>query len=603
GWTVMNQRIDLGTDNIAGCATIDTSTYPGLSTNDDNNAPLLPGTRSTNAVTTGSPTEGTHVAQLGSTGIVTLEDFDVVHGPAIFSSEFDAAMGDKISFDWVGIEGDYHYHVFGYILDSGCNTTEVLDATGAGTTSWSTSETTIPVTGTYRIVFVSGTFDQNGGQSAGASLLVDNIRVYRSTVTDDVVQQIARKLQYFNSSFAAATTRTVDITAQSALAGTLTGSITVNLEMAPTGSPPTGPPGGSGSDAGYLGLVPSRLWDSRNEVKPVAASVRELVMRGQGGVPSDATAVVLNVTIDQPEGWGFVTVFPCGGFLPLASNVNFVAGQTVANAVTVAVGVDGEVCVYTSIATHLIVDVNGAFSPSQGTGRLVAGLVPSRLWDSRNEVKPAVASVRELVVRGQGGVPSDATAVVLNVTIDQPEGWGFVTVFPCGGALPLASNVNYVAGLTVANAVTVAVGVVGRVCVYTSAPAHLIVDVNGAFSPGQGTGLLVAGVGPSRLSDSRGGLKPTATSLLELVVRGQGGVPSDATAVVLNVTVDGAEGTGFVTVFPCGGSPPLASNVNYVAGQTVANAVTVTVGVLGRVCIYTSAATHLIVDTNAAFAP
>jgi hypothetical protein len=139
--------------------------------------------------------------------------------------------------------------------------------------------------------------------------------------------------------------------------------------------------------------------------------------------------------------------------------------------------------------------------------------------------------------------------------------------------------------------------------VYTSVATHLIVDLNGAFSAGQGTGLLVAGIGPSRLWDSRGGVKPAASSLRELVVVGQGGVPLDATAVVLNVTVDGADGTGFVTVFPCGGALPLASNVNYVAGMTVANAVTVAVGDLGRVCVYTSVATHLIVDTNAAFAP
>jgi len=88
-----------------------------------------------------------------------------------------------------------------------------------------------------------------------------------------------------------------------------------------------------------------------------------------------------------------------------------------------------------------------------------------------------------------------------------------------------------------------------------------------------------------------------------LVVVGQGGVPLDATAVALNVTVDGPDASGFVTVYPCGGSLPLASNVNFVAGQTVANAVTVAVGVVGRVCVYTSTATHLIVDTNAAFAP
>ena len=76
-------------------------------------------------------------------------------------------------------------------------------------------------------------------------------------------------------------------------------------------------------------------------LSPRAGSARELLVVGQGGVPLDATAVVLNVTVDGPEGSGFVTVFPCGGLLPLASNVNFVAGQTVANAVTVTVGVVG----------------------------------------------------------------------------------------------------------------------------------------------------------------------------------------------------------------------------------------------------------------------
>ncbi|MEO5842659.1 MAG: hypothetical protein ABIQ73_12735, partial [Acidimicrobiales bacterium] len=430
-------------------------------------------------------------------------------------------------------------------------------------------------------------------------------------INDAVVQALGRKLQYANSSFSAATTRTVDVTAQSALAGTGFAAITVNLALAPvvtstttpttTGPPTTGP--GAATDHGYLGLVPARLWDSRGGAKPAAGSVRELVVVGQGGVPLDTTAVVLNVTVDRPDAWGFVTVFPCGGLLPLASNVNFRADQTVANAVTVAVGAAGKVCVYTSTSTHLIVDVNGAFSPGQGTGGLVAGVVPLRVWDSRSGVKPAAASVRELVVRGVGDAPLDATAVVLNVTVDRPDASGFVTVFPCGGLLPLASNVNFVAGQTVANSVTVAVGAAGRVCVYTSTATHLVVDVTGAFSPGQGTGLLVAGLVPSRLWDSRGALKPAAGSVRELVVVGQGGVPLDATAVVLNVTVDGPDATGFVTVFPCGGLLPLASNVNFVADQTVANAVTVAVGVVGRVCVYTSAAAHLIVDTNAAFAP
>ncbi|HUF99256.1 MAG TPA: S8 family peptidase [Ilumatobacter sp.] len=90
-------------------------------------------------------------------------------------------------------------------------------------------------------------------------------------------------------------------------------------------------------------------------------------------------------------------------------------------------------------------------------------------------------SVTELLVVGRGGVPVDAGAVVLNVTVTEPEVAGFVSVFPCGGVQPNASSVNYVAGQTVANAVVAKVGVAGKVCVYTLGTAHLIVDVNGSM--------------------------------------------------------------------------------------------------------------------------
>lgn len=82
-------------------------------------------------------------------------------------------------------------------------------------------------------------------------------------------------------------------------------------------------------------------------------------MVGRAGVPADASAVVLNVTVTEPSASGFVTVYPCGGDRPNASNVNFVAGATVANAVTAKVGVGGKVCLYSYVATQLIVDISG----------------------------------------------------------------------------------------------------------------------------------------------------------------------------------------------------------------------------------------------------
>ncbi|MUH51886.1 MAG: hypothetical protein F2789_11835, partial [Actinobacteria bacterium] len=115
-------------------------------------------------------------------------------------------------------------------------------------------------------------------------------------------------------------------------------------------------------------IAPVRLLDSRVGVPSTvdgrfwqvgaraAGSVTELVVAGRGGVAVDAAAVVLNVTVTEPQTPGFVTVFPCGSAVPTASNLNFVAGQTVPNAVIAKLGTNGKVCLYTSAVTHLIVD-------------------------------------------------------------------------------------------------------------------------------------------------------------------------------------------------------------------------------------------------------
>jgi uncharacterized protein YkwD len=88
-----------------------------------------------------------------------------------------------------------------------------------------------------------------------------------------------------------------------------------------------------------------------------------------------------------------------------------------------------------------------------------------------------------------------------------------------------------------------------------------------------------------------------------LVVADRGGVPANATAVTLNVTATGSLASGFATVYPCGTPRPDTSNVNFAAGSTVANAVTSKVGADGTVCLYSQAATHLIVDVNGYYPP
>jgi hypothetical protein len=70
----------------------------------------------------------------------------------------------------------------------------------------------------------------------------------------------------------------------------------------------------------------------------------------------------LNVTVTEPQGNAFVTVFPCGSPRPNASNVNYTTGLTIPNLVIAKVGDDGKVCLYSLAATHLIADVNAYYS-------------------------------------------------------------------------------------------------------------------------------------------------------------------------------------------------------------------------------------------------
>ncbi|MCU1396842.1 MAG: hypothetical protein JWM34_5270, partial [Ilumatobacteraceae bacterium] len=104
---------------------------------------------------------------------------------------------------------------------------------------------------------------------------------------------------------------------------------------------------------GFYPLTPVRIVDTRPDqpqgVVPVTqqkfggGTILRVLIAGSAGVPpSGAGAVSLNVTAVDPDGPGYVTVFPCGT-QPLASNLNFVTGQTVPNAVIAPVSADGYV--------------------------------------------------------------------------------------------------------------------------------------------------------------------------------------------------------------------------------------------------------------------
>ncbi|MSV67554.1 MAG: hypothetical protein F2877_00620, partial [Actinobacteria bacterium] len=139
------------------------------------------------------------------------------------------------------------------------------------------------------------------------------------------------------------------------------------------------------------------------------------------------------------------------------------------------------------VSAFLQVSSAGAAIPPASTGGFT-GVSPFRLLDTRNFGSgPCLTGERSLAVAGVIGsdVPSDAAAVALNVTVINPAGSGFVTVWPAGVTRPTASSVNYSAGEVVPNNVIVAVGGFAAVTLYANAGCpHIVVDVVGWFASG-----------------------------------------------------------------------------------------------------------------------
>jgi len=227
-------------------------------------------------------------------------------------------------------------------------------------------------------------------------------------------------------------------------------------------------------------------------------------------------------------------------------------------------------------------------------------VTPFRITDTRpgsgqpNAGKTlAAAATLNVQVTGLGTVPAGASAAVLNVTAVDPTAAGFLTVFPAGITMPTVSNLNFTPGVIVANLVTVPLSSAGMVSIFNHAGStNVVVDVEGYYTstPSTDGSGLYNSLSPTRaLGTLQHGRGIPANSRLPVVVAGSSagdGVPATATAVVLNATAAFGTASSFLTVYPAGVTMPTASNLNFVAGQAVANRVTVGVGASGQIEVY-----------------
>jgi len=240
---------------------------------------------------------------------------------------------------------------------------------------------------------------------------------------------------------------------------------------------------------GYQPLTPNRVLDTRSGLniaprKLGPGRTLRLTIAGRGGVPFvGAEAVAINLTAARPTVPSYLTVWPANAERPNASNLNLAPDRAVANLVITKLSADGAIDLYNAFGeTDVVIDALGWFPA--GTG--YHPLQPARILDTRagigarSRLRPHSAIDVDCLCRG--GVPANASAIVINVTVAEPDAAGYVSIWPTGEPQPNTSSVNFAAGDVVPNLAITRVGIDGLITIYNAfGNTHCIADVVGWF--------------------------------------------------------------------------------------------------------------------------
>jgi hypothetical protein len=380
----------------------------------------------------------------------------------------------------------------------------------------------------------------------------------------------------------------------------------------------------------FVPIEPCRIADTRLAPGPYGQPVmeggqtRDFVLTGRCGIPSQVSAVALNVTVVPRGLLGFLTIWPAGQTRPGVSTLNSLDGRVKANAAIVQAGTNKAVSVFVTEQSDVIIDVNGYFVAPQLNSLAYYPINPCRIADTRAATGPGglpaalggpalgnVSTRTFPVLTSFCNIPSTARAYSINATVVPAGPLGFITLFPTGSARPVVSTLNAVTGTVVANAAIVRAGTSGSIDVFASETTHVVLDINGYFAPPGQFGALNYFPAPGcRLVDTRnpigplGGPAQTALAQREFPLASSNcGIPSGAKAYSLNATVVPPALMGYLTFWPTGGVQPVVSTLNAVDGAITSNAALVLAGAQGSISALTSETTHLILDVNGYFLP
>ncbi len=388
-----------------------------------------------------------------------------------------------------------------------------------------------------------------------------------------------------------------------------------------------------------VNVMPCRLVDTRNS-HPIQGQTFQsfsLPSSAQSGGAygtcphfdlSSAQAYSLNVTL-VPNGHrvGYLTIWPTGEAQPFVSLMNS-DGRVKANAAIVPAGVGGQVSVYVTNTTDVLIDIDAYFDAASDPNALAFyPLEPCRLVDTRQQNNGAgfhgTMTFNLPLSASGGGVNgtcspvnlSTAQAYSLNVT-GLPVNGGqlqYLTIWPDGQSQPVVSTLNDYApyATVVANAAIVPAGAQQLTNVFATDPTNVLIDINGFFAPASfapSEALSLYNVTPCRVLDTRNGIGLFSGTIPVGIVGSSCGIPSASQeAFVLNATVVPDGPLGYLTLWPEGQSQmPVVSTLNAYDGAITSNMAIVPAGTFNNsidAFVPTNHQTQLILDISSYFAP
>lgn len=358
----------------------------------------------------------------------------------------------------------------------------------------------------------------------------------------------------------------------------------------------------------YVPVTARRLLDTRTGLgtsqRPLPANT-SLVLTVPG-LPSNATAVTLNVTALNATTPTTVTAYPAHMARRFTSNVDVVPGRNVTTQVTVGVAPGGKVRLFNAKGSiNLIADLEGYFRTGTGAG-YAAYTRPARLVDTRTGVgapRQQVSAARPLTFTIPG-LLSGTRAVTFNVTTLNATATTTLTAYRAGTARPAVPTLSVSAGTPVANLITIPADQSGRVTLWVAqGQADVVVDALGFYADGRG--LKFVAVAPRRLVDTRLGWGVAGGAL------GAGrattfGIP-DTTYPVwgASLSASGAStANGWLSLYRSGQSQPGTSSLSTLAGRSITNAVATSTTTSSLVNVYNAAgSTHVVADLMGYYTP